>query len=147
MIRRLLLVGSLLLVSLISLFVGVTNITPRTLVEGIGDEAFVLMVSRVPRTVSLVLAGIGLSICGLIMQQLTRNKFVSPTTAGSLEAAQLGLLAGLLLFPMAGTFVQSLFAFGFSFIDSIIFFMLLGHYSFRNFIYLPLVGLMFGGVL
>src|SRR5690625_5948737 len=87
MIRRLLLVGSLLLVSLISLFVGVTNITPRTLVEGIGDEAFVLMVSRVPRTVSLVLAGIGLSICGLIMQQLTRNKFVSPTTAGSLVAA------------------------------------------------------------
>lgn len=147
MIRRLLLVGSLLLVSLISLFVGVTNITPRTLVEGIGDEAFVLMVSRVPRTVSLVLAGIGLSICGLIMQQLTRNKFVSPTTAGSLEAAQLGLLTGLLLFPMAGTFVKTLFAFGFTFIASLIFLQMVDRIRVRNVIFVPLVGLMFGGVL
>jgi iron complex transport system permease protein len=30
-----------------------------------------------------------MSICGLIMQQLSRNKFVSPTTAGTEEAARL----------------------------------------------------------
>src|SRR5690625_3400691 len=81
------------------------------------------------------------------MQQLTRNKFVSPTTAGSLEAAQLGLLTGLLLFPMAGTFVKTLFAFGFTFIASLIFLQMVDRIRVRNVIFVPLVGLMFGGVL
>ena len=42
----------------------------------------VLMTSRVPRTAAIILAGVGMGVSGLIMQQLSRNKFVSPTTAG-----------------------------------------------------------------
>lgn len=146
-LRRFFLAVILLLVSFISLFVGVTDITPRSLFAGTGDEAFVLLVSRVPRTISLILAGIGLSICGLIMQQLTRNKFVSPTTAGSLEAAQLGLLTGLLVFPLAGTFTKTIFAFGFTFVASLIFLQMVDRIRVRNVIFVPLVGLMFGGIL
>lgn len=145
--RRFLLVAALLIVSIFSLFIGVTHITPGSILKGGDEEVFVMLVSRMPRTISLVLAGIGLSICGLIMQQLTRNKFVSPTTAGSLEAAQLGLLTGLLLFPMAGTLTKTIFAFGFTFAASLIFLQMVDRIRVRNVIFVPLVGLMFGGIL
>ena len=52
-----------------------------------------LGVSRVPRTVALILAGAGLAVSGLIMQLLTRNPFVEPSTTGTMEFAGLGLLA------------------------------------------------------
>ena len=38
-----------------------------------------LLISRVPRLISILIAGASLSICGLVMQQLSRNRFVSPT--------------------------------------------------------------------
>ena len=51
-----------------------------------------LMVSRVPRTVALLLAGMSLAVAGLIMQMLVRNRYVEPTTAGTVESATLGIL-------------------------------------------------------
>lgn len=42
-----------------------------------------------------------MAICGLIMQQLSRNKFVSPTTAGTMDSARLGILVSMLAFSAA----------------------------------------------
>ena len=33
-----------------------------------------------------------MSICGLIMQQISKNKFVSPTTGATIDSAQLGIV-------------------------------------------------------
>lgn len=44
-------------------------------------EQFVLFTTRVPRTLSLIIAGSTMSISGLIMRQLTQNKFVAPSVA------------------------------------------------------------------
>ena len=41
------------------------------------QQQFVLFTTRVPRTLSLIIAGSTMSISGLIMQQLTQNKFVA----------------------------------------------------------------------
>ena len=48
--------------------------------------------TRVPRTIALVLAGAAMAMSGLIMQMLTQNRFVEPTTTGTTEWAGLGLL-------------------------------------------------------
>lgn len=64
------------------------------------------MISRIPRLVSIILAGAGISICGMIMQSLTQNKFVSPTTAGTMDAARLGILVSLLVFTTASPLVK-----------------------------------------
>ncbi|MDD3780295.1 MAG: iron chelate uptake ABC transporter family permease subunit, partial [Proteiniphilum sp.] len=68
--RALILTIVLLILAFVSLFVGVGDLSVS-----------LITVSRVPRTAALILAGVGMSISGVIMQQMTQNKFVSPTTA------------------------------------------------------------------
>lgn len=145
--RRFALIAALLLAGLLSLFVGVADVSLSDLLSADTDQLFILTVSRFPRTVSLILAGMGLSISGLIMQHLTRNKFVSPTTAGSMEAAQLGLLLGFIFLPFSGIFINTLLAFAVTFIASLIFLKIVDSIRVRNVIFVPLVGLMFGGIL
>src|SRR5699024_2908625 len=72
-----------LLLGLLSFFVGVIDLSIDYLFKAQAGEIDLLAISRFPRTISLIIAGIGLSVSGLIMQQMTQNKFVSPTTAGS----------------------------------------------------------------
>ena len=84
---------ALISLSFLSLFVGVSNITPMALLDFRSEETEIFLISRVPRLVAILLAGAGMSIAGLIMQQLSRNKFVSPTTAGTLDATRLGFLS------------------------------------------------------
>lgn len=145
--RRFTLLFLLLAFSTLSLFIGVSNVSISDIFNAQTDKLFILSVSRFPRTISLVLAGIGLSVSGLIMQHLTRNKFVSPTTAGSLEAAQLGLLIGFIFFPASSIFLNTFLAFAVTFIASLIFLKIVDSIRVRNLIFVPLVGLMFGGIL
>ncbi|WBU52682.1 ABC transporter permease [Paracoccus sp. SCSIO 75233] len=59
----------------------------------------VLMESRLPRTLSVLLTGAALSVAGMLLQSLVRNRFVGPDTVGTTESAALGLLAVTLLAP------------------------------------------------
>lgn len=147
LLRRSLLSILLLVISVVSIFVGVADISIFDVFSRDADKLFLINASRFPRTISLILAGIGMSTSGLIMQQLTRNKFVSPTTAGSLDAAQLGLLLGLILIPSSGTLMKGGFAFVFTFAASLLFLKIVDSIRIRNVIFVPLVGLMFGAIL
>ena len=73
----------LILLSLVSLFIGVTDFSISDLLNFSDDGIHILLVSRLPRLISILVAGTGMSISGLIMQQISRNKFVSPTTAST----------------------------------------------------------------
>ena len=92
---------TLILLSLTSLFVGVKNITPLDLLNLSDDKVQIMLQSRFPRMITIIIAGVVMSIGGLIMQQLSHNKFVSPTTAGTMDSARLGLLVAMILFPSA----------------------------------------------
>ena len=137
----------LFLLVIISIFVGVTDISVFDILQWNNQQKLVMVISRIPRTAALVLAGVGMSVCGLIMQQMTQNRFVSPTTAGSLDAAKMGILASLVFIPQSGVWFKSLFAFGFTFLASIIFLKIADRIRYRNVIFIPIVGLMFGGIL
>ncbi|MBP1913850.1 iron complex transport system permease protein [Lederbergia galactosidilyticus] len=141
------LVVALILASFISLFVGVSDITPQDLINFQSEETQIFLISRVPRLVSILLAGAGMSIAGLIMQQLSRNKFVSPTTAGTLDATRLGILVSMLLFANASTFEKMLVAFIFALGGTLLFMQILDRIKFKDAIFIPLVGLMFGNIL
>jgi iron complex transport system permease protein len=88
-----------------------------------------------------------MSISGVIMQQMTQNKFVSPTTAGTLEAAKIGLLIFLIFTPRAGITHKMVAAFLFTFLASMVFLAIVRKIRHRNVIFVPLVGLMFGGII
>ena len=136
-----------LLSAALSLLVGVADISMADIISRDMDKLALITISRLPRTAALILAGVGMSISGVIMQQMTQNKFVAPTTAGTLEAAKMGLLIFLIFIPTAGTVMKMLLAFLFTFLASMLFLAIVRKMRFRNVVFVPLVGLMFGGII
>lgn len=72
----------LVVFGIISLFIGVIRINLDDIFSLSTTQLEIILLTRIPRLIAILLTGMSLSICGLIMQQLTQNKFVSPTTAG-----------------------------------------------------------------
>lgn len=136
----------LIILSFASIFVGVSNVSPLDIFQLTEEQAKVLMVSRVPRLLSILIAGMSMSICGLIMQQLSRNKFVSPTTAGTLDSARLGILVSMVLFTSANPFEKMLVSFAFALLGTFAFMKILEKVKFKDAIFIPLIGLMFGNI-
>mgnify|MGYP002377670924 FL=1 len=88
-----------------------------------------------------------MSIAGLIMQQLSRNKFVSPTTAGTMDFAKLGILLSLLIFTGESLLLKMAVAFLFALAGTFLFMQILNGIKFKDTIFVPLVGLMLGNII
>ena len=141
--------GQLLLLAAVSgfsIFVGVSNISIFDLPRLTADQAQVLLISRLPRLVSVIITGASLSIAGLIMQSLTQNRFVSPTTAGTMEWCRFGVMFAILAVPDAPLFLRFLAAFLVSLAGTLIFIRLISGIRFKNIIMVPLAGMMLGSV-
>jgi iron complex transport system permease protein len=123
-----------------SLFVGVYDVV------GSPDGAAMFTITRVPRTVALVLAGAATAVCGLIMQLLTQNRFVEPSTTGVTEWSGLGLLAVTVLAPAAGLVPRMAGAIAAAFVGTAVFFAFLRRVALRSSLVVPIVGIMFGAV-
>lgn len=102
--------------------------------------------TRVPRTIALVLAGAAMAMSGLIMQMLTQNRFVEPTTTGTTEWAGLGLLVSYMLFPDGAVMTRMLFAVAAAFTGTVVFFAFLRRVALRSSLVVPIVGIMLGAV-
>ncbi|MGO1315517.1 MAG: ABC transporter permease [Cellulomonadaceae bacterium] len=124
----------------LSLFVGVYDIF------GAEDGARMFWITRVPRTIALVLAGAAMAMSGLVMQQLTQNRFVEPTTTGTTEWAGLGLLLVLIVAPEASLLVKMTVAVVMAFLGTMVFFLFLRRVTLRSSIIVPIVGMMLGAV-
>jgi iron complex transport system permease protein len=131
----------------ISLLIGARQMAWSQLFSLSGDAWLTLTASRLPRLAALTLTGIGLSVCGVILQHIVRNKFVEPATSGGLDAAKLGILVAMTLAPSIGTVGRMLFALGFCFAASLVFVAIVRRVKFKNTILVPVIGLMYGGVL
>lgn len=118
-----LLIIFLMIVSILSLFVGVIDLNPAEILHGDFEKMEILLISRVPRLLAILCTGVGMSVAGLIMQQLCMNKFVSPTTGATISSAQFGILMALVFM----WFIQSI--------------------PFKDPVLVPLVGIMFGNVI
>ena len=89
----------LLALSGVSMFIGVGDVSISNLLA-FDDKAWeMLLVSRWPRTVAILLTGASITVCGVIMQLLVRNRFVEPSTTGTTEASMIGLLIVAIWFP------------------------------------------------
>ncbi|MGP4667214.1 ABC transporter permease [Agrobacterium pusense] len=138
-----------LVLAITSLFVGVSNVSLATLFapDTSADALRVLLVSRIPRTLALILAGSSMAIAGLIMQMLVRNRFVEPSTAGTTESAGLGLLTVTLLEPDTPIFGKMLVAAAFALAGTALFLRILRQVPLRDVLLVPLIGIMLGGVI
>lgn len=137
----------LIVLSAISLFVGVINISVNDLFNLTDAQKQTILISRIPRLITILIAGASLSISGLIMQKLSQNAFVSPTTAGTMESARLGILVAILLFAGASPLVKMGLAFLFALLGTFLFMKILNRIRYKDVVFVPLVGLMFGGII
>ena len=140
---------AVLILALISLFVGVSDVTPMSLLST-SPEARpmqVLLVSRIPRTLALMLSGSALAVAGLLMQMLARNRFVEPGTAGTVESATFGILVVTLLWPASPLIAKMVVASIFALIGTAFFMQILRRIPLRSTLMVPLVGIMLGGVI
>ena len=145
--RLWMLIITAIILSFISLFIGAIDIKPIDLLDWDSDKTQVFLISRVPRLIAIILAGAGMSIAGLIMQSLSRNKFVSPTTAGTLDAAKLGILISMLFFSNVTYIQQIIFSFAFALVGTLVFMQILDRIKFKDAIFVPLIGIMYGNIL
>ena len=128
-----------------SLMVGGYDITLESLIhDPAAREMF--FISRVPRTLALIFAAVAMSISGVIMQLITQNKFVEPTTAGTAQWAGLGLLATLIVVPDASPMVKMVISVIFAFAGTMVFIVVLRRIALKSSIIVPLVGIMLGAV-
>ncbi|SFM05611.1 iron complex transport system permease protein [Paenibacillus sp. 1_12] len=140
------LVIAIVILSFCSVFIGVKDISPLHLFKLTEDQWEILFISRFPRLISLIIAGVSMSVIGLIMQQLTRNKFVSPTTAGTEDSARFGILVSLMVFTTASPMQMMLVSCAFALLGTFIFMKILDKVKYKDVIFIPLVGLMFGQI-
>lgn len=141
------LIALLLFFGMISLFIGVISINVKDILNLNSTQLEIITLTRIPRLIAILLTGMSLSICGLIMQQLTQNKFVSPTTAGTMDCAKFGILISLIFFAGASFFTQAIIASVFALLGSFIFIQILRKIKLKDVIFVPLIGLMFGGII
>ncbi|MCL2895482.1 ABC transporter permease [Brenneria tiliae] len=129
-----------------SLFLGAGRVTMQAIWT---DQAMrdIFFISRVPRTLALLLAGSAMSVAGLIMQLLTQNRFVEPSLAGTTQSAGLGLLVMMVLAPSSPVFVKMIVASLFAMGGTLLFMLLLRRIVLKSALVVPLVGIMLGAVI
>ncbi|WP_346869825.1 ABC transporter permease [Clostridium sp. UBA5119] len=130
-----------------SIFIGVQNISITDIMQWNHGKMNIIILTRLPRLISIVVAGVGMSVGGVIMQQISNNKFVSPSTAATVDSAKFGVLVSMLLFSSATLMQKMITAFIFALLGTFVFMKILKTIKMKNVVFIPLVGIMVGNVI
>lgn len=141
------LISILIALCIASVFLGSKSINIVDILSGHDESIHLMLVSRFPRLISILVAGSAMSICGLIMQQISQNKFVSPTTGATIDSAKLGIVIAMILVPSATTIQKAIIAFVFALGGTLLFMTFLRNLKIKNVVFVPLVGIMFGNII
>ncbi|KQT82793.1 iron chelate uptake ABC transporter family permease subunit [Aurantimonas sp. Leaf443] len=135
--------------ALASLLVGAGDLSLSGILagDGSGGEWRLLLASRLPRTLAAILAGASLAVAGLIMQMLSSNRFVEPSTVGTTEAASLGMLCVTILAPGLSVFAKMLVAGAFALAGTALFMAIVQRLEARSGYLVPLIGLILSGII
>ena len=133
--------------SLVSVFVGAYDVTLSGVLSGETHQLMLMLNSRMPRLMAILCTGVGMSVAGLLMQNLCRNKFVSPTTGATISSAQLGIIIALVFMPSANLATRTIFAFIFAILGTWVFVAFVQRMPLKEIIMVPLIGIMFNSVI
>lgn len=129
-----------MILGIISLLTGVYDIRANE------DGLSMFFITRIPRTIALMLTGAAMSMSGLVMQLITRNRLVEPTTTGTIQWAGLGLMFTYILFPAPTLLLRMAGAIIFSFLGTMIYFFFLKKVKLRSSLIVPIIGIMIGAI-
>lgn len=143
---RFIMIILLIIFAISSLFIGAYDVTLSTIIDD-PKALTVLLDARLPRLLAILCTGVGMSIGGLIMQNLCANKFISPTTGATISSAQLGIIVALTLIPNATLSTRTLFAFASAILGTWLFVGFVQKIKLKDIIMVPLIGIMFNSVI
>ncbi|WP_375669063.1 ABC transporter permease [Bartonella sp. MR168JLCBS] len=132
----------LILLSILSIFVGYSDVTPSDLFAADPHAWLIFWQTRLPRTIAILLVGASLALSGMIMQLLTRNRFVEPSTAGTVESASLGILFIMIFLPDISVLGKMVVATLFAMTGTLLFMFLLRRIPLKSALIVPLTGIM-----
>lgn len=132
----------LIFLSIFSIFVGYSDVTPSNLFAADPHAWLIFWQTRLPRTISVLLVGAALALSGMIMQLLTRNRFVEPSTAGTVESASLGILFIMIFGPDIPVLGKMVVATLFAMAGTLLFIFLLHRIPLKSALIIPLTGIM-----
>ncbi len=136
----------LFILMFISINIGVEKFNIGNLLNGIEHDVNIFLKSRFPRVLSVIIVGVSMSICGLIMQTISVNKFVSPSTAGTMDWAKLGILIAVFFFGNSSVIAKMTIGVIVALAGTMLFMIILRKVKFKNTVIVPLLGIMLGNV-
>lgn len=134
-------IATVIVLAIASIFIGAYDIFKE------GNSLQMIFITRIPRTLALMLAAVAMSLSGIVMQLISQNKLVEPTTTGTIEWAGLGLVLVYILIPSPSLLQRMTGAIIASFIGSMVFFYLLKNIKLKSSLFVPIVGIMLGAVI
>jgi iron complex transport system permease protein len=129
-----------------SLLIGVIELDASSFSQS-GEGLDLLLISRIPRTLAVMLTGASLAVAGVIMQMIVSNRFVEPMTAGSGSTAALGVLLVTFFMPGSSIFIKMAVACILSLAGTFVFLSLVRRLPPHQPLLVPLVGIAYGGVI
>lgn len=147
LVRRAVIAPVLTVGGVLSLLVGSGSMRVSDLLVGDPTAWRLLLASRIPRLLSVLLVGAGLAVAGLILQSLMRNRFASPGTAATVDGARFGFVISVLAIPHAPVLVRTVAATAAALGATGLFVFLIGRVRYHTVVIVPLLGLILGSVL
>lgn len=140
------------LLVLLSLSIGVADFSWSGMLQGLishsaNADSSLMLVSRLPRTIAIILTGIAMAVAGMIIQVVLKNRFVEPSMVGATQSAALGLLVVSLLFPASTLMVKMSVATITAVLGMMLFMGLIRRIPPTDFLLIPLIGIVFGGII
>lgn len=140
------------LLVLLSLSIGVADFSWSGFLHSLinhsaNSDSSLFLVSRLPRTIAIILTGISMAVAGMIIQVVLKNRFVEPSMVGATQSAALGLLVVSLLFPASALIVKMGVATIASVFGMMLFMLLIHRIPPTDFLMIPLIGIVFGGII
>ncbi|WP_375607824.1 MULTISPECIES: ABC transporter permease [unclassified Bartonella] len=132
----------LIFLSILSIFVGYSDVSPSNLFAADPHAWLIFWQTRLPRTIAIILVGAALALSGMIMQLLTRNRFVEPSTVGTVESASLGILFIMIFLPDVPVLGKMVVATIFAMAGTLLFMFLLQRIPLKSALIVPLTGIM-----
>ena len=137
---------------LLSLSIGVADfswsgIFHSLITHSANSDSSLLLVSRIPRTIAIILTGIAMAVAGMIIQVVLKNRFVEPSMVGATQSAALGLLVVSLFFPASALIIKMSVATIAAIFGMMLFMLLIHRIPPTDFLMIPLIGIVFGGII
>lgn len=136
----------LLILCPVSISVGVADFHWSEMLQH-PEQMQVLLVSRLPRTIAVILVGATLGVAGIVLQIVLKNRFIEPGMIGASQSAAAGILVATLFLPASPLLLKMSIAALFALLGMGIFMLLLRRLPPHQQLMVPLVGIVFGNII